>query len=231
MQSETKAPIEETKVVQLIVFNLGDEEYGADIRQVREIVPRGDITAIPDSPSFIKGVTNVRGEITVVINLKARFMLTTNKEVGGEHIVITEQERNLFGLMVDEVTEVLRIPEKVIKPTPELVTKIDRVYISGVITLEERLILLIDLAKVLSEEELAKLAAFAQTHRVAAEKTKEREGSAEETPTVPVAQQESEASGDEKKKGQDQSNKGRKVRAEPSVAQRNVSAHRQGSTS
>ena len=231
MQPETKAPIEETKVVQLIVFNLGDEEYGADIRQVREVIPRGDITAIPDSPEFIKGVTNVRGEITVVIDLKARFFLPTKKEVESGHIVITEQEKNLFGLMVDEVTEVLRIPEAVKKPTPELVTKIDRVYIRGVITIEERLILLIDLAKVLSEEELAKLAALAQTHRIPAEESKGRMEHTEETSQAQDAQHESEASGDEKKKEQEQGNKGQKAKAEQSVAQRNVSSHRQGSTS
>ena len=160
---------EEEDIIQLIVFNLGGEEFSADIRQVREIILRGFITPIPDSPQFIRGVTNVRGEITVVIDLKARFFLSTGKEIEERHIVITEQEKNLYGLMVDEVTEVLRIPEKDIKPTPELVTRIDRTYIRGVITLENRLILLIDLAKVLSEEELARLAALNLEQRQAEE--------------------------------------------------------------
>lgn len=158
-------PIEEGNIVQLIVFNLGDEEFGAAIKQVREIIRVGSITPIPDSPDFIKGIANVRGEITVLIDLKARFFLRAKKELEPKHIIITEQEKNLFGLMVDEVTEVLRIPEREIKRTPELVTRIDRTYISGVITLEDRLIILLDLAKVLSEEELTRLSEFSQRHR------------------------------------------------------------------
>ncbi|MFH1287708.1 MAG: chemotaxis protein CheW [bacterium] len=147
----------EGKIVQMIVFNLGDEEFGADIGQVREIVRRGAVTPIPDSPDFIKGVTNIRGEIAVVIDLKNRFFLPAKKGVKEKHIVMTEQEKSLFGLMVDEVTEVLRISESEIKTTPELVTKIDRVYISGILTIENRLIIMLDLTKVLSEDELEKL--------------------------------------------------------------------------
>ena len=164
------APEKEAEVLQLIVFNLGDEEYGANINQVREIIRTGTITPIPDSPDFIKGVSNVRGEIPVIIDLKARFFLPQDEDVESKNIVITEQEKNIFGLLVDEVTEVLRIPETDIKSTPELVTRIDRTYISGVITLENRLIILLDLAKVLSPEELAKLAEFSQRHRSVEEK-------------------------------------------------------------
>lgn len=164
---------EEAKIIQLIVFNLGDEEFAAEIGQVREIIRAGTITPIPDSPQFIKGVSNVRGEITVVIDLKERFFLPAKKKVEGKHIIITEQEKNLFGLMVDEVAEVLRIPETEIKPTPELVTRIDRVYISGVLTLEGRLIIMLDLRKVLSEDELARLTEISKRHHAAAQKKKQ----------------------------------------------------------
>jgi len=208
----------EAKIVELIVFNLGDEEFAANIDQVREIMRIGTITPIPDSPDFIEGVTNVRGEITVVIDLKARFFLPRKQEVDSKHIVITEQEKNLFGLMVDEVTEVLRIPESEVKPTPELVTRTDGVYIRGVITLEKRLIILIDLAKVLQEEELAKLAKLAERHRSAketkvaqeetaessgdraAEKTKEQEMKVKETSKTQNTQKEMAESADEKKR-------------------------------
>jgi len=167
---------EEGKIIELIVFNLGEEEFGADIDQVREIITVEKITSIPDSPNFIKGVTNVRGEIAVVIDLATRFSLPRKSEVENKHIVITEQEKNLFGLMVDQVTEVQRIPEKVIKATPKLVSRIDRIYISGVLTLENRLIILLDLAKVLLEQELAGLAGLAKrTHAVEEEKVSEVE--------------------------------------------------------
>jgi len=162
-----KMPGEEAKIVQLIVFSLGEQEFGAEIDQVREIIRVGLITPMPDSPDFIKGVTNVRGEITVAIDLKALFVLHTNQEAENKHIVITEQEKNLFGLMVDEVTEVLRIPGTEIKPPPEVVTRIDKKYISGLATLDNRLIVLLNLAKVLSEEEFVRLNEVFRSHHVA----------------------------------------------------------------
>ena len=175
-QQKKTALEEEAKVIQLIVFNLGDEEYGADINQVREIIRTGTITPIPDSPDFIKGVSNIRGEIPVIIDLKARFFLPPSKrEVEDRHIVITEQEKSIFGLLVDEVTEVLRIPETDIKLAPELVTRIDREYVNGVITLENRLIILLDLSKVLSSEELARLTEFSKRHSSAEEKRQMKE--------------------------------------------------------
>lgn len=177
---------QEGKVIQLIVFHLGDEEFGADINQVREIIRAGTVTPIPDSPDFIKGVTNVRGEIAVVIDLKKRFFLRT-KEVQERHIIMTEQEKNLFGLMVDEVSEVLRIPQADIKTTPELVTRIDRIYISGVLTLENRLIIMLDLSKVLSEEELAKLSEIRLRHRAAIEKAEEKAEKKAATAEAPKA--------------------------------------------
>lgn len=160
---------EGAKITQLIVFKLGDEEFSAEISQVREIIMAGVITPIPDSPEFIKGVTNIRGEIGVVIDLKARFFLPAKKEIESKHILITEQDKNLFGLIVDEVTEVLRIPEREIKGTPELVTRIDRAYVSGMITLENRLIIMLDLTKVLSEEELARLSELSRRQRAVGE--------------------------------------------------------------
>lgn len=156
--------VDEGKLTQLIIFNLGDEEFGAEIGQTREIIRMGVITPIPDSPDFIKGVINVRGEIAVVIDLKKRFFLQ-EKEVEAKHIVMTEQDKNLFGLMVDEVTEVLRIPETEIKEAPELVTRIHEEYVKGVVTIEDRLIILLDFNRVLSEEELEKLAEYSRKHR------------------------------------------------------------------
>ena len=188
---------EEGEIIQLIVFDLGDEEYGAAISQVREIIRTGTITPIPDSPDFIKGISNIRGEVPVIIDLKARFFLPAIKrEVENRHIVITEQEKNIFGLLVDEVTEVLRIPETDIRPAPELVTRVDREYVNGVITLENRLIILLDLAKVLSADELAKLSDFSQRHRsekqakaqhvVAAPEDKKADEKTTEPQTTPV---------------------------------------------
>ncbi len=160
----------ETKIVQLIVFRLGDEEFGVEIGEVREIIRTGTVTPIPDSPGFIKGVINVRGEIVATIDLKTRFLLPTDKGAESRHTIITEQEKNVFGLMVDEVTEVLRIPETEVKAAPELVTKIHQEYVSGVVTMSNRLIILIELAKVLSEEELTRLTETERSQRAITER-------------------------------------------------------------
>ncbi len=156
-----------SELIQLVVFNLEEEVFGVDINQIREIVRVGAVTPIPDSPDFIKGVTNIRGEIIIIIDLKERFFLPVKKPIQSKHIVITGQEGNLYGVLVDEVTEVLRIPRMEIKATPHLITKIDRTYISGVITLENRLIMLLNLKEVLSEEELNKLARMTLAHKKA----------------------------------------------------------------
>jgi len=173
-QKRTQQAREEDKIIQLIVFLLGDEEFGADITQVREIIRVGSVTPLPDSPDFIKGVTNVRGEIAVVIDLKNRFFLQTKKKIEEKHIIMTEHDNNLFGLVVDEVIEVLRIPETDIKTTPELVTRIKRIYISGILTLENRLIIMLDLTKVLSKEELIKLSEISIERSEAIEKARKK---------------------------------------------------------
>jgi purine-binding chemotaxis protein CheW len=165
---------EETEIIQLIVFDLGNEEFGATIDQVREILRVGPITPIPGSPDYIKGVANVRGEITVLMDLKARFLLSNKKEIESKHMIVTEQENIPFGLMVDEVTEVLRIPETDIKPAPKPVTGKGRAYIKGILTLKDRLIILLNLKKVLSEQELTRLTEIARMQSAAAEKDKEK---------------------------------------------------------
>lgn len=166
--SQSHRPITpEAELIQLVVFSLEDESFGVDINSVREIVRVGSVTPIPDSPNFIKGVANIRGEIIIVIDLKERFFLPVKKPIESKHIVITGQEGNLYGILVDEVTEVLRIPRTGIKATPHLITKIDRTYISGVLILENRLIMLLDLKKVLSEEDLNKLARITLHHKEA----------------------------------------------------------------
>lgn len=178
---------EEAKIVQHIVFNLGEEEFAVEISEVREIINAEAITPIPDSPEFISGIINIRGNIIAVIDLKARFFLYPKKEAESKHIIITE---NSYGIMVNEVTEILRLSETAINEAPELVTKIHEEYIKGVITLENRLIILLDFTKVLSEEELVKLTEIsrreesrrreAESRRQKAEDGKEKiEGSGE----------------------------------------------------
>jgi len=172
MSSETAARMEEAAVIveeptieerdtaQFVVFTLGNEEYGVGILDVREIVKTGTITMIPNSPDFLKGVINLRSKIVGVIDLEKRFLLKRDEEEHtGKHIVIAEIGDGTFGLLVDEVTDVLRLPKEGIKLPPEIITKkIGIDYVEGIGTVNDKLIILLDVEKVLSEKELIELA-------------------------------------------------------------------------
>jgi purine-binding chemotaxis protein CheW len=132
----------EDKIVptkQLVTFELDKEEYASIITDLREVINIPEIVAIPGGPDFIAGILNLRGQIVVVIDLEKRFNLKKDNKIKPRHIIIAEVGDNIFGLIVDEVTGVLRVPEASIKPTPPLVTsKIKADYLGGVVVLEGR---------------------------------------------------------------------------------------------
>jgi purine-binding chemotaxis protein CheW len=173
---------------QIVVFELDKEEYASAIDDLREIIKMRTITPIPGSPAFIAGIVNVRGQIVVVIDLEKRFMLKRDNAFSPLHIIIVEVEGNVFGIIVDEVTGVLRVPVDSIKATPAMITsKISSDYVKGVIVLEEgesapdstieaenkgekqadqtnqaRLLLLLDIPRMLSEKELQQFSKIIQ---------------------------------------------------------------------
>lgn len=176
MQEQTTLKIsypEGQSLVQLIVFRTGNEDFGVPIDMVREIIKIGAITPIPDSPKFIKGIINVRGEIVTTIDMKSLFALPEDHLSDPKHIIVTKQEDSLFGLIVDEVVEVLRVQEKEINPTPDVISKIHQTYISGVVTHDDRLIIVLNLGRVLAQKELIRLAHHL---RKILEKRKNKEG-------------------------------------------------------
>jgi len=181
--------IEERDTAQLVVFTLGNEEYGVGILDVREIVKTGTVTMIPNAPDFLKGVINLRSKIVGVIDLEKRFLLKReDEEYTGKHIVIAEIGDGTFGLLVDEVTDVLRLPKENVKLPPEMITKIGVDYVKGIGTLGDKLIILLDLEKVLSEKELIDLAkASTREHRKI--KRKKKEKAPEEKPVEKPASQ------------------------------------------
>lgn len=158
-QINVETPIHDEKtIIQLIVFCAGGENFGVKIEEVREIIKIGMITPIPESPTFIKGIINVRGEIVTAIDIKARFSLAPKNEIESKHIIVTKNDDNLFGLIVDEVIEVLRMQKKDIKSAPSFLDKINEKYVSGIVSHEERLIILLDIDQVLSRQELIQMA-------------------------------------------------------------------------
>lgn len=154
--AETSIQDEKT-VIQLIVFRAGGEEFGVKIDEVREIIKMGMITPIPESPDFIKGIINVRGEIVTAIDIKSRFSLSAKKDNESKHIIVTKIDDNLFGIIVDEVIEVLRILKKDIKLTPSYLIRTHEKYVRGIISHEGRFIILLDIKKLVSHQELTKL--------------------------------------------------------------------------
>ena len=141
--------------IQLVVFKLGKEEFGVNIHQVKEIVRLVPITPIPRAAKFIEGVVNLRGQILAVLDLAKRIELPASVRSDKTRIVVIELDQNVVGMIVDEVSEVLRIPTNRIEKTPQIVeTDISEKYITGVGKLEDRLLILIDLIAILSIEEI-----------------------------------------------------------------------------
>jgi purine-binding chemotaxis protein CheW len=156
-QMKGKAEVhEETK--QLVIFKLGDEEFGVDILQVREIERLGQgITRVPKSPIFVEGVINLRGEIVPIVDLRKRFGLTVLAIGHDSRVVIVEVSNNQIGMMVDRVVEVLRIPVSAIEMAPSITKGVEAYFLSGVAKIGERLIILLDLERALSAEEMKQL--------------------------------------------------------------------------
>ncbi len=143
---------------QLVVFKLGGEDFGVDIMQVREIIRTGDITTVPNAPIFVRGVINLRGQITTIIDLRRKLGLTekeSGKEDQQERVIVVEVDNNTVGMAVDAVTEVMYLSESDIDKVPEMIKEtIGTEYLRGVGKLPNRLLILIDLKHVLHGEDI-----------------------------------------------------------------------------
>lgn len=144
---------------QLVVFDLADEHYGVDIGAVESIIKLQPITAMPHAPGFVEGVTNLRGTVLPVVDLRKRFGLTAPEATSETRIVVAELDGTQVGMVVDAVTEVLRVPADDIEPPSPVVTTTDSSFVTGIAKVGERLIILLDLDKVLTAEEQTELQA------------------------------------------------------------------------
>jgi len=153
MADESKAAEE----IQLVVFSLGREEFAVEVTQVREIMRMEEITRMPKSPHFVEGIINLRGQIIAVVELAKRLNLETGERSGETRIIVVETEDIKVGMIVDSVSEVLRVAADAVEPSPTLATDISAAYLQGVLKQDNRLIILLDLTKVLSLEEMVGL--------------------------------------------------------------------------
>ena len=141
-------------LLQLVTFNISNEEFGLDILKVHEINRMLEITRIPGAPEFVEGVINLRGRIIPVIDLRKRFHFEKKEPDKLTRIVVVEIEEKIVGFIVDSVSEVLRLPSNKVEPPPPIVAGIEAEYISGVGKLDNRLIILLDLGKLLTSKEV-----------------------------------------------------------------------------
>ncbi|MCH7746006.1 MAG: chemotaxis protein CheW [Chloroflexi bacterium] len=138
---------------QLVVFDLASEGYGVDIGAVREIIRMQEITRVPKTPDFVEGVINLRGKVIPVIDLRKRFGLQVMDQSKDNRIVVVDIGKQDIGVIVDSVTEVLRISADSVEPPTSVITSADSDYLLGIAKLESRLIILLDLESVLSHDE------------------------------------------------------------------------------
>lgn len=146
-------------LVQWVTFRLGEEEYAVDVAQVQEIVRLVAITPVPRAPAHVEGVINLRGRIVPVVDLAMRLGLPKRDRTTATRIIITQVGDRTVGMLVDAVSEVLRLPSSAIEGAPDLLkASLNHDFFTGVGKLEERLLILLDLPRVLSREDEAALA-------------------------------------------------------------------------
>ena len=154
-----------TDQLQLVTFDVAGEEFAVDILAVREINRMMTLTRVPNSPPEVEGVINLRGKIIPVIDLRRRFGLTQSDHSQDSRIVVVEVNERIVGFIVDRVHEVLRIQKSIVEPAPEMVCSIDSDFIAGVGKLEDRLVILLDVAKLFADGIMRKLDQVASNAR------------------------------------------------------------------
>jgi len=144
-------------LLQLASFKIGSEEFGIDILKVQEINRMVEITRLPQAPDYVEGVINLRGKVIPIVDLRKRFGLDVKEHDKNTRIVVVDISGHVTGMVVDSVSEVLRLPTNTIEPPPEIVTGVDSQFIRGVAKLDDRLLIFLDLSKIIDIEEVASL--------------------------------------------------------------------------
>lgn len=143
--------------MKVIVFQLKDEEYGVEVDQVRSIERVEHITRVPSTPNFVEGVINLRGVVTPIIDLRKRFEIEEIEHTETTRVIIVTVENMDVGLVVDAANDVIDISRDSVEPPPEVVGSLEVDFIQGVAKLEKRLLILLNLDKVLNRTEVEQM--------------------------------------------------------------------------
>ena len=146
---------------EFLTFALGDEEYGVDILTVQEIRGYDSVTRLPDAPDYIKGVINLRGTIVPVIDMRLKFRLSKAEYNALTVMIVLNVADRVVGIVVDAVSDVIRLPADQISPVPELGATIDRQFLTGIGTMDERMLILLDIERLMTSTEMGLVATAA----------------------------------------------------------------------
>ena len=142
---------------EFLVFTLGDEEYGIDILKVQEIRGYDQVTRIANTPSFIKGVTNLRGVIVPIVDLRIKFSPVDVDYNDNTVVIVLNLGQRVVGIVVDGVSDVLSLTAEQIRPAPEFAVTLSTEYLTGLGALGDRMLILVNIEKLLNSEEMALL--------------------------------------------------------------------------
>lgn len=148
---------------QIVSFRLANEEYGLDIMGVQEIILMGEITEIPEVPDFIRGLINLRGKVIPIVDLRKRFLLEASESTEHTRIVVVNASGSTLGIVVDAVNEVLRIEPSQIEPPPTSLVGVEQAYIKGLVKMEDKIMILLKLENILTQDEEAQIGSGATT--------------------------------------------------------------------
>jgi purine-binding chemotaxis protein CheW len=160
-QSRDAAGGKETRLNKYLTFALGNEEYGLEILKVREIIGLMEITLVPRMPAFVRGVINLRGKVIPVVDLRLKFGMEKLDDTVETCIIVVDLGEMLMGVVVDKVSEVLDIPGGDIEATPSFGVQIDTEFIMGIGKAKGKVIIVLDIRKVLTSEETSAISEIA----------------------------------------------------------------------
>ncbi len=146
-----------TETLQMVSFRLAEEEYGIEITKIREIILITEITQVPQVPHYVKGLINLRSTVIPVIDLRTRFGLPEGELTDESRIMVLSVGTKTVGIMVDAVSEVLRVTQDQIAPPPPTVAGLGQEYLTGLVKFDDRLLILLDIDKILGKEDTAPL--------------------------------------------------------------------------